>query len=276
MKKSIKTIVVSLNERGCFESCMLTASKLAHQFDAHLIGLYVIPSVILYETPYSYGGHITSTHLHKMYRTRATEIEDRFEEYVRRDSLKGEWRRVHSGGHFIGDTVIEHGREADLIILGDDKTFHTDKEFVARVIQATGRPVMVVPNTLTKAPKFDYVTIGWDGSREAARAAFDALPLLQSSKQTQILCVNAHKERELQGDLPGAELATSLAGYDVPVEVLTDRSRKSPEKVLLERARSTDLLVVGSYGHSRLRESVFGGVTNTILQSLPCPVLMSN
>ncbi len=276
MKKSIKTILVSLNERGCFEANMLMASKLARQFDAHLIGLYVVPSVILYETPYSYGGHIASTHLHKLYRSRAAEIEDQFEDFVRKDGLKGEWRRIHSGGHFITDSVIEHGREADLIILGDDKTFQSDKEFAARVIQATGRPVLVIPSTFKKEPSFDYITVGWDGSREAARAAFDAIPLLQSAKRTEIVCVNAHKEREITGDLPGAELATSLASYDIAVETINERSRKSPEKVLKERAQTADLLVVGAYGHSRLRESIFGGVTNAFLQSLPCPVLMSN
>lgn len=276
MKKSIKTVLVSLNEKACFESSMSTASKIAQIYDAHLIGLYVIPSVVLYETPYSYGGHITSTHLNRLYRTRASEIEDRYNEYIRQYSLKGEWRKLNSAGHFISDKIIQHGREADLIILGDNDNFQTDKELVARVIQESGRPVLVVPNTLKKTPTFENFIIAWDGSREAARAAFDAIPLLQQSKSTQIISVNSHRERQISGDLPGSELAASLAAYDISVDAISERSRKSPGKVLRNRAVTADLLVMGAYGHSRLRESLFGGVTNAILEELPCPVLLSN
>ena len=275
MKKSFKTILVSLNQKSCVETNMAMATALAKKFDANVIGLYVIPSVVLYDTPYAYGGHIMSTHLNKMYRLRAAEVEDRFKEIIRRENILGEWRQTNSSGQFIDEKLVEHGREADLIILGDNKSFQTDKEYEAQVVQSTGRPVLIVPNTLESEPKFALAQIGWDGSREAARAVFDSIPLLQIADLTQVLCINSHKERYVSGESPGAELAAGLARYDIPVETYSERTRKSVGKALIERAKAADLLIIGAYGHSRLRESIFGGVTNSVLRDLTCPVLMS-
>lgn len=276
MTKKIKTILVSLNERSCFESNMAMATQIARKYDAHIIGLYVIPSVILYEAPYSYGGMITYTHLNKLYRSIANDVEDDFREFLKKEDLLGEWRRLNSAGHFISDVIIDHGREADLIILGDNDQLQSDKELEARIVQATGRPVLVVPQSYSGGNGFQYSIVGWDGSREAARAAFDAIPLLSMSKKTEVLCVNTHKEREMFGDVPGAELATSLARHDIVVEAVSEKTRKSPGRALMDRAKGADLLVMGAYGHSRLRESLLGGATNLALEELPCPVLLSN
>ncbi len=276
MTRPIKTILVSLNNSQFFDNNMAIATQIAREYDSHIIGLYVIPSVIVYAAPYGYGGPINFTEMNRFYRAKASGVEDKFKDYIRKENIEGEWRRINSLGHFISDAIIEHGREADLIILGDDNSIKTDLQFEGHIVQDTGRPVLIIPKITRKDYRFKKAIIGWDGSREAARAAFDAVPLLQICSKTEVTCFNAHKEREISGDLPGSELANSLARYDINAEAVCEKTRKSISQALMDRVETGDLLVMGAYGHSRLREDIFGGVTNKALTEMPCPVLMSN
>jgi len=149
-------------------------------------------------------------------------------------------------------------------------------QFEGAIVHATGRPVLIVPHDWNPNTDFNKVVLGWDGSRESARAAFDAVPLLKMAKKTEVTSFNSHKERQLAGDAPGAEMANALARYDINAEAVSEKTRKSVGQALIDRAAYADLLVIGAYGHSRLRENILGGVTRLTLKSMPCPVLMSN
>ncbi|NNE57908.1 MAG: universal stress protein [Hellea sp.] len=276
MLSDIKTILVSLNNLKAKDGALNAARAISEKYDSHIIGLYVIPAIILYEAPYSFGANAAYTMLHRMYLSKSIEVEQQFNEFLQKNSLSGEFRKVNSVSQFVSDQTIEHGRQADLIILGEDKSSGTDREFQARLIEACGRPVLVVPNTTPKDVPLHSAIVGWDGSRESARAAFDAIPILRLADNVEITCFNAKKEREISGDLPGAELAVSLARYGVKSQAVSEKTRKSPGKALIERAKHADMLVIGAYGHSRLRESLWGGVTQSILSKLPCPVLFSS
>lgn len=276
MTRPIKTILVSLNNHHCFDTTMAAARDIAQQYGSHIIGLYVIPTAIVYSAPYGYGGPVNFIEMNRFYRSKAAGIEDRFNDFRRKENLNAEWRLANSLGHFVSDAVIEHGRESDLIILGNDNSIHEGLQFESRIVQATGRPVLIIPNTTAINLRFKKAIIAWDGSREAARAAFDAVPLLQMSEETQVTCFNGNNERELSGDLPGSELANSLARYDIKAEVVSEKTKKSVSQALMNRAETGDLLVMGAYGHSRLREDILGGVTKAALSRMPCPIFMSN
>jgi nucleotide-binding universal stress UspA family protein len=276
MTRSIRTILVSLNKTPFFDGNMAMAKQIAREYNSHIIGLYVIPTAIVYTTPYGYGGPINLTELHRFYKSKASEIEDQFSEYIRKEGLNGEWRQTSSLGHFVSDAIIEHGREADLIILGDDSSTNTDVQFEGHIAKSTGRPVLLVPNTTRQDFSFKRAIVGWDGSREAARAAFDAVPLLQMSDTAEVTCFNAHIESQMSGDTPGSELAKSLARHNINAEAVNVKTKKSISTGIMECAEAADLLVIGAYGHSRLRENVFGGVTNKALSEMPCPVLLSS
>jgi len=275
MTRPIKTILVSLNSEQFLENNMRMATQIAREYDSHIIGLYVIPSIIVYASPYGYGGPINFTHMNKFYKSRASQIEQKFREFIAKETLHGEWRQTHSSGQFIGDTLIEHGREADLVILGNDNSITTDDGFGGRIAQDLGRPILIVPNSTRQDFTFKKATIAWDGSREAARAAFDAIPLLRMADEAEVTCINPHHEREMTGDTPGSELAKALSRYDINAEAVSKRTRKSIGQTLMDHAESGDLLVMGAYGHSRLMEDIFGGVTKTALAQMPCPVMMS-
>lgn len=281
MSKTYKTLLVSLNNPEFFSATMDMARQISKAYDSHIIGLYVVPSVIVYTASGGLSHGSNFAELSEFYAKQAEHVAKDFKTYIKTHGLNAEWRKVSSEGHVISRNIIEHGREADLIVLGDDSALATETHFQGRIVKASGRPVMIVPQSFKPRQKssdmlFDKTLIAWDGSREASRAAFDALPLLGLSQATKITCINPHKERLIKSDLPGAELAAALSRYDVTVDVETITTRKSVGKALINAAQAADLLVMGGYGHARLFEEIFGGATKAILKATPCPILLSN
>ena len=182
----------------------------------------------------------------------------------------------------MADLVSRHARYADLVILGqvdpdDDAT--GDPELAEDVILGSGRPVLMVPYIGALQPLGRRVMVAWDARREAARAVNDALPILQAADQVQIVVVNPRVGPHAHGDEPGSDIATHLARHGVKVEVKVYNQRDlSVSDVLLARMadEGTDLLVLGGYGHTRLREMVLGGVTRDMLHTMTVPLFMSH
>jgi nucleotide-binding universal stress UspA family protein len=141
----------------------------------------------------------------------------------------------------------------------------------------SGRPVIVVPY-IQKGPfKLDQVMVCWDGSRAAARAIGDAVPLLKQSKRVEIVIVA--NERGKEDEIAGADLGEHLARHDLNVEVKrTVLGDIDVADILLSHAADSgaDFMVMGGYGHSRLREFVLGGVTRSIFRTMTVPVLMAH
>ncbi len=162
----------------------------------------------------------------------------------------------------VGQAQREHGASEDLMIEG--------------ALFESGRPVIVVPYIQKAGLTLEHVVVCWDGGRTAARATADALPLLKRAKKVEILVV---EEARKQSQVTGARLSEHLARHGVAVEVKrVARAGIGVEAAILSHAADTgaDFLVMGGYGHSRLREFVWGGVTRSILTSMTVPVLMSH
>jgi len=120
-----------------------------------------------------------------------------------------------------------------------------------------------------------HALIAWNGSREAARAVRDALPLLKLARKVTVLAV----EPQSNGHAPGADLALHLARHGVTVDLDQDTAPgMDAADILLSRASdlSSDLIVMGAYGHARMRETILGGVTRSMLAAMTAPVLMSH
>jgi len=242
------------------------AAALADRFSAHLVGLYAVRSLYhdIDENP----------------RSEAETTRVLFEEIVSRRSLSAEWRTA-SG--FPADEVVVHGRYADLTILGqldpDDvwsPLLHPRPEEVAL---AAGRPVLVVPYVGTFTDIGRRILVAWDASREATRAVKDAMPLLVAASSVTVMTIDAEQTRVGHGEVPGADIALHLARHGVTAQV--DRTVSAGIGIgntLLSRASDleADLLVMGAYGHSRVRELLLGGVTRTVLASTTLPVLMAH
>ncbi len=169
-------------------------------------------------------------------------------------------------------------RYADLVVLSQtdpEETTNVSPEYVA---MNCSRPVLVLPHSGSFKQIGKKVLIAWDGSIEATRAVTNAIPLLRQADLVQVAIFNSKSRADAHGAEPGADIALYLARHKVKVEVVKQETEIDIGNALLSLAHdlSSDLLVMGVYGHSRFQEMLLGGVTRTILKSMTVPVLMSH
>lgn len=275
-----KTILVHLNDERRVAGLIDAATHIGQRHDAHVIALYVMPPIPTYG-PTAFGAGYIQAGL-KTFREEADRVHKAFEEASRGRPIVPEWRIVEPGERTVADCVIEQGRCSDLVILGQrDRSFDFSSvlDVPERVVVECGRPVLVIPNA-GRFPRIGgRITVAWNTRREASRAIFDALPLLMEADRVRILWVNPQQEARVARDLPGAEIAATLARHGVKCEVASTVSGDiGIGDVILSSLTDdgADLLVMGAWGHSRMRELVFGGATRHIIEHMTVPVLMSH
>ncbi|MGH6925402.1 MAG: universal stress protein, partial [Propylenella sp.] len=147
------------------------------------------------------------------------------------------------------------------------------------VVFASSRPVLALPAGWAAKSLSARVLIAWDGGREAARAVFDALPILTGSDAVKIVSIKGFLSDPLRQFTPGDDIAATLSRHGIAVETVTLEKSRASVKLELE-AQATDfgatLVVMGCYGHSRFRERVLGGVSREMLKEIPFPLLLAN
>lgn len=249
--------------------------------DLHVIGLYSIPSPIVYADP---NGFIDPGmfELHdKQHKELSERLKHVFEEEMRRQNAHFEFRITRSETGTAADGVLTSCLGAELLIAGqpDPDDPATNDETADTIVFNASCPVLLVPYApVLPQLSLDRIVVAFNGKREAARAAFDALPLMKQAGRTEIVWVDPPEAEGEDEALAGTELAESIArhGIEVNVTPLTSHGRNAQdalrEHIVAERA---DLLVMGAYSHSRLRELVFGGVTRSMLNELPVLTLFS-
>lgn len=278
----MKTIFVSLTHLDRVDDVINMSAYIASKYDSHVIGFYPIPGKKFLTLTHPVSYLPLDAHIQKPYEDQEAIIRAKFEDRMKRDGLNFEWRQVRLTVPDISEAVIRHSREASLIIVSQD--LHSQKgqdaadHLAADVVLGSGRPALIVPPQNGKAPKISKAVIGWNGSREASRAAYDSVPLLKLAKQVFVIWANPEKNLKKSGKLPGTELGKALAGHDIKIITKGLNNRSKPARALLNFAteETADLLVLGAYGHSRLRERILGGVTEYVLRHMTVPVLMSN
>lgn len=176
----------------------------------------------------------------------------------------------------VPDVLVDYARLRDLAIVPVPESY--DQWYAEAVIFGSGRPTLVLPEaSAAKEFELNRILVAWDFSRAAARAVSDAIPLLEKAREVCILTVT--NEKTIFSRRSSSELAKNLSkhGIDVVVEEV-DAAGRAIGNVFAEQiaSRRADLLVMGAYGHSRLREFVLGGATRSILTKPPIPVLLSH
>ena len=181
------------------------------------------------------------------------------------------------------DAAVAHGRCVDLFVMGqsepDDPARLFNQELVTTTIVSIGRPAMIIPYTGARSSLGENVLVAWDGGREASRAIADALPLLERAKQVMVVAVDSGSNAHAVDTQATARLTAYLHANGVAASISHDDATEiSIGERLLSRAADlgSDLIVMGGYGHARLREFVLGGATRTMLESMTVPVLMSH
>jgi nucleotide-binding universal stress UspA family protein len=202
-----------------------------------------------------------------------------FEEAARRAGISAESRLLAASIAEASDTFGRMTRRFDLAVVGQAEP---DKATPDELIGETalfegGRPVLFVPYIQKTGLKLGKVLVGWDGSRSAARAAADAMPFLTRAEAIEVLIVAG--ERGKGDEIPGADIGHHLARHGLKVDVkrivATDTDVANTILSYVADA-GADLIVMGGYGHSRLREFILGGVTRGILEAMTVPTLMSH
>jgi nucleotide-binding universal stress UspA family protein len=206
-------------------------------------------------------------------------VEQRFREALQLDGISsGDWQLFGSGD---SEDLLAAVRAVDLAIYPQGSgEYRLPVGFGPEdLVVAAGRPVLVVPYAGEFAALGRRVLVAWDGSREAARAAHDALPLLHKAELVTLLTVN-QREADFERHRPGLErMLKNYGRHGIPARVEeTIRGDLAIADILLSRASDcdADLIVAGAYHHSQLRESLFGGVTRDLLDHMTVPVLMSH
>ncbi len=279
---SIRTILVSLNDISRNEAVLGVAGALAMQHDAHIIGLFVIPAMRVYPVVTLQVPPEFFEAQRKTYEKHADAARERFERYCGMNDLRCEWRKVPSSSPLIADVVIRHARECDLVVASQpsrEEIAEIEGDFAERVIMETGRPILFVPRAGEFGTVGRQVVVGWNATRESARAVYDSLPILEKAEKTRLAWVDPQKEEDVAEELPGAEMAASLARHNVNAvaDNLVSGGVGVGETLLNHVSDSgADLLVIGAWGHSRLREYVFGGVTAHLIRHMTVPVIFSH
>jgi nucleotide-binding universal stress UspA family protein len=179
----------------------------------------------------------------------------------------------------VPQVLIEYSRLRDLTILPMPERDYLDQWYAESVIFGSGRPSVILPHERKRSGSFalDTVIVAWDFSRAATRAMADAMPILEKAKRVCVLTVT--KEKAIDTRRSGAELAKHLArhGADVVLDEVDAKGRRIGEVLEAHVTyRNADLLVMGAYGHSRLREFVLGGATKSMLTRPPSPIFLSH
>ncbi|MCW5749091.1 MAG: universal stress protein [Alphaproteobacteria bacterium] len=280
---SYKTIVVHCDTSTAGANRLKYAIKLARRHDAHLIGIGVTeraarPSYV--ESPYIV--ELLRQHQERQEAERA-DLAEAFKQATNGSGLRVEWRHEDGEPPEVLGTAL---RYADVGVVGQ---FEPDgpmpeewQSLPETLAMSSGRPIIVVPYIGGAEAVDGHVLLAWNASHEATRAASDALPMLRTARKVTVMVVDGSVRGVVQqphGQEPGADVAAWLARHDVKVDVVRDTSGDiDVGSIILSRASdlNVDMVVMGIYGHSRLRELVLGGVSRTMLQQMTVPVLIAH
>jgi nucleotide-binding universal stress UspA family protein len=167
---------------------------------------------------------------------------------------------------------VVYGRTANAAPPGERSVFSS-------LLFDSGRPVMMVPQRARWPAQLEKAVVAWRPSPEASRALHDALPLLRRARSVDVVMVEPRVGETSHGEVPGADIAQHLSRHGVKVEIVSlPREGASTAEAILRHAAQVgaQLIVAGGYGHSRVREQVFGGVTRGLFEHATVPVLFSH
>lgn len=278
MLTGIKSVFVAITEEGREEpsAALSYALSLAQAANAHLV---VEAAAMRYSIPYSmiddFGQALISSE-----NRRIAELAEAVAGTAKSEAdFAGVVATIESEPvHYrdMRDRLILRARVADITVLdAEPSPAEIDRGLIEAVLFESGRPVIIVP---PDRPKFDaqQVLVAWDGGARAARAVADAMPILRAAESVEILSVAGDGERDDM--LPGTDLAPHLSrhGIKATVNLATAGSRDVVDVIRSHAVGSgAGLIVAGAYRHSRLREFLLGGVTQSLLKDCGVPLFLS-
>lgn len=275
-----KTILAVLQDKEDTARVLAFAGPLAARFSAHLTGFHAEAMPLPYVTPMGFPDTEFIALSEEAGEQRNKEIKEIFQTQMRKSDISSSWRSVQN---MVGDSassVLSLARTSDLIVVQQaDPAQETGlAAIVETLLFESGRPVLLVPYLMPVDSNFRKVLVAWNGSQQASRAVFDALPFIREAEETEILSLDAADNADQDGAVAGADIAEALArhGAKVTFSAAATAGIKTAEAIENRIVESqANLLVMGAYSQSWLKQFFFGGTTKTVLQSMPVATLMS-
>jgi len=272
----IKDIVVHLTGSPEDTIRLKYAAGLAERLDAHLTGLQVnvLPGILSYT---DVSGSVVLQELIANANKQADEIGERLRQLLSEvGGIRSDLRRVDAFPEAVGSALASEARLADLFIgtrpYGDPVgSAHIEES----VLFEAGRACIFLPPKIEQRPQLDRIVVGWKNTRESARAVAEAMPLLRMASSVDVILVSGEGSI---GISESTDIGTHLARHGVTADIRTVPGEPDTASALLREAHasSAGLLVMGAYGHSRLRETILGGATRDVLTEASIPVFMAH
>lgn len=277
---TLRTILVCLTNASSAADLMKSAAILARRDNAHVIGLHVSESLVVYPSIAMHIPDLTYQAFADNQRDHCQEIKKIFDAHTHAEGFASEWRHLNSDNGTVADRIVESARSADLVVMAQEDDSHDRmmmNHLQERVIRECGRPVMIIPRDYAAETLGDTVVLGWSATREATRAAHDMLSVASPAAKVNVLRVGKSTGDEL-ADFGANDLASALARHGRSVSVIhRDQDGEKVAEVLSHAAfeMGADLLVTGAFGHSRTYDFVIGAASRALLSDAKLPVLFS-
>ncbi|WP_233233518.1 universal stress protein [Bordetella sp. LUAb4] len=272
-----KRIAVHLDDDAACTRRVRAAAQVARDHEATLVGIYTS-----YLPPqYAYDEGIVPDDVYAVLLRRLTDnrkaAHELLQKAARATGVPVQWRAPEG---LPAEALARHARSCDLLVLGqsgeDDPESVVTPYFTESIIMTLGRPVLIIPTQGELPPLGRNVMFCWDQGREAARVLADADPVLRRANELLVLSVTSRPVTPAVRD----DLHDYFAahGYPPPQRLIRDGRQSDVGRLILESAdeRGSDLVVMGAYGHHRLREWVMGGACSAVLRATTVPVLLSH
>jgi nucleotide-binding universal stress UspA family protein len=277
---SYKTVLVHVDQSSHAAQRIKIAADIALAHGAHLVG-----TATSGVDRYAVQGHAFDLTMafapgqFEQLRAGAEQALNRFDDCAESAGVPSHARRLIDDDAGVG--LALQARYADLVVVSQpdpqDKAAEGSRDLPEYVMLNCVRPVLIVPYAGNFRTVGSNVLIAWDGSMEATRAIAGALPLLKRAAKVAVVAFNPARSKA-HGELPGADIGLYLARHGVKIEITTPDTDDDIGNALLSLSATlgSDLIVMGGYGHTRLREMLLGGVTRTVLKTMTVPVLMAH
>lgn len=280
---SWKDILVIVSEAEQDEPALALGEALANQCaDCHLAAAFLTP---LPDEPLAYEPTVVAgvwAELLGRARQEAEAERRKVEARLGQSAKNVTLRNAEALSRDLGRVAAVHARYADVAVMtrpSDGPGAELREEIIEGVLFHSGRPALIAPPGWSGKGIGKRVVVAWDASREATRALSEAQSILETAEQITVVTVDAKPKMFGHGDQPGANIAAHLSRRGLPSEVRNvDSMGRAASLAILEEATAlgADLVVMGGYAHSRLRELVFGGATRELLRTANVPLLMAH
>ena len=271
---TIKEITLHLDENPATERRLEGAITLAEAFGAHLVGIAAeVPPTMPGYLAVDAGAQLLDRWIADV-RRRIAETREMFEARVAESDVQAEFR-VRQGSHL--EAMLPTRRTGDLVIVAqDDPDAPSMTDGLAdELVMAAGRPVLVWPYVGAFPTPGRTVLVAWNGTREATRALHDSMPFLEAAAKVYVTSIAASSDETAMAE--GLAQALVRRGVTAEARGIVARDFETPELLLSAVAEvRADLIVMGAWGHSRLREMMLGGATREILEAMTAPTLLSH